>query len=82
MRIATRIRFLTLKRVGANQDFYTAMNLQGQYIFFDNGKGGYYFDDRDVGYCVWFDKQSVDDFILKMEFDIDVLVKKIDKPKI
>jgi hypothetical protein len=59
------------------EPLYTAINLKGENIFYDEERG-YYFEKREAGYCVWKTEQDVQDFILKMNFDYDVLVKKIE----
>lgn len=59
------------------EPLFTAINLSGDNIFYDDERG-YYFDKREAGYCIWKTEQDVKDFILKMNFDYDVLVKKLE----
>ena len=62
-----------------NKELWTAMDLSGAYVFFDAGKTEYYFERRDVGYCIWYDEKSVNEFIEKMQFPYEVLAKKVSK---
>lgn len=43
-------------------NLYTAMNLNGDYIFYDNLKQQYYFDNREVGCCCWNDRIQLSEF--------------------
>lgn len=60
-----------------HENLYTAMNLNGDYIFYDNVRQQYYFDNKEVGCCCWNDRIQLSEFIDNQMFGFDVLIKQI-----
>jgi hypothetical protein len=58
-------------------NIYTAMNLNGDYIFYNTVLSTYYFDKMDVGFCVWNDRIKLDEFIQNQMFGFEVVIKQI-----
>ncbi len=59
------------------ENLYTAMTLNGDYIFYDTILQKYYFDAKDVGYCIWNDRIQLSEFIDNQMFGFEVLIKQI-----
>ncbi len=60
-----------------DKPLFTLVNLQGDNIFYEAAQSGYYFANRDVGYCFWDDKVALQKFISEMEFEFEVFIKEI-----
>ena len=56
---------------------WTCLNIQKEHIFYDAAQQGYYFENRNVGYCFWYTKEDVEKFIKHMEFPYDVFPSEV-----
>jgi len=63
--------------VEKHESMFTAMNLNGDYIFYDTVKQQYYFQNKEVGCCCWNDRIQLSEFIDNQMFGFDVLIKQI-----
>lgn len=52
-------------------------NEDGENLYYDTKKAGYYFDKKDVGQCCWNSKRDLELFIEQVDFDISVTIKEI-----
>jgi hypothetical protein len=51
------------RKVEKHESMFTAMNLNGDYIFYDNVRQQYYFDNKEVGCCCWNNRLQLSEFI-------------------
>ena len=61
------------------ENIYAVMDLKGDFLFFNTITKQYYFDQRDTGYCAWFDRISIDEFINSYNLGREVVIKQINK---
>jgi len=55
---------------------YYLTNENGQKCFYNTKEDSYYFEDREVGYCVWDSESEIKQFAKVMDFVIKTIVKK------
>jgi hypothetical protein len=76
IRIVSNQEILDTYASPAKGDVFVIVNEKDEHLFFDTAKEKYYFADRKIGCCAWFDKSEVEKFIKyrQPEFPYNVLI--------
>lgn len=62
----------------ATSNMFYLENDKGEKAFYDAKHEGYYFQNRDAGYCFWDDEEQLKLFLQDMQFPNNVKIKRLE----